>query len=439
VNRKGFDMVDKIIRCHHCRRQGPQSPNNWAYCLDCERALRETLCPPEAIGFRKAGGLASKDPVSGGLQVDIRSWHHSPEWRNRLLGELARLKHVQRLKVSIGGEYADDLVASIGDGSALQELDLAHTQLTDRGLVRIRTFTKLKALDLSGTTITDNGLVHLAGLPWLSTLSLSATRVTAGGLARLVETTTLEALDLSHTNTDDAAVAILGRLPKLRSLCLANTLTTDLSVEPLVGLGNLSSVELQGSLVTAESVGVLRSRQPGLHAQWAPSLKLIGYWAPDRWAHSRARGDSPGDGAGRPFKEEEESLFIHPRHRVDPGWEMEDRARIVQYLFDAPAVAFSRGMSYCRFGCGWNGSAERSDGVWVWPEGLAHYVQSHDVRLPDDLISHVRRRGFRPSAGGGRTGAGAGLSSAYWRYWCLLQLGRSRGPGWPQGSRWAVQ
>ncbi|MBK8867402.1 MAG: hypothetical protein V9G15_13025 [Dermatophilaceae bacterium] len=28
--------------------------------------------------------------------------------------------------------------------------------------------------------------------------------------------------------------------------------------------------------------------------------------------------------------------------------------------------------------------------TFVWPEGLAHYVQDHDVRLPEWFVTHVR-------------------------------------------------
>lgn len=45
------------------------------------------------------------------------------------------------------------------------------------------------------------------------------------------------------------------------------------------------------------------------------------------------------------------------------------------------------GTSRCRFGCpGDRGTAELTDGVWVWPEGLAHYVRNHPVALPTDLV-----------------------------------------------------
>jgi hypothetical protein len=35
-----------------------------------------------------------------------------------------------------------------------------------------------------------------------------------------------------------------------------------------------------------------------------------------------------------------------------------------------------------------NGCAELTDGTHlVWPEGLAHYVEEHNVRLPDEIIA----------------------------------------------------
>lgn len=36
------------------------------------------------------------------------------------------------------------------------------------------------------------------------------------------------------------------------------------------------------------------------------------------------------------------------------------------------------------------GNLELSDGVYVWPEGLAHYVLSHSVRLPAEFEQHTR-------------------------------------------------
>jgi hypothetical protein len=58
----------------------------------------------------------------------------------------------------------------------------------------------------------------------------------------------------------------------------------------------------------------------------------------------------------------------------------------------AHSSATFMGYSTCRF-CGMNnGAAEYTDGTYVWPEGLAHYVYDHAVRLPGELVRHARER-----------------------------------------------
>jgi len=61
------------------------------------------------------------------------------------------------------------------------------------------------------------------------------------------------------------------------------------------------------------------------------------------------------------------------------------------------------------------GSRELTDGEWIWPEGLAHYVEHHDVILPDAFVDHCRSRAWRPAT--------CDIPSAYeiddnfWREW----------------------
>jgi hypothetical protein len=40
-----------------------------------------------------------------------------------------------------------------------------------------------------------------------------------------------------------------------------------------------------------------------------------------------------------------------------------------------------------------NGAGEWTDGVYLWPEGLSHYVREHAVRLPVVIVEHIRRGG----------------------------------------------
>jgi hypothetical protein len=39
-----------------------------------------------------------------------------------------------------------------------------------------------------------------------------------------------------------------------------------------------------------------------------------------------------------------------------------------------------------------NGNLDLTDGSYLWPQGLAHYVRDHHVRLPAEFVAHVRLR-----------------------------------------------
>jgi hypothetical protein len=54
----------------------------------------------------------------------------------------------------------------------------------------------------------------------------------------------------------------------------------------------------------------------------------------------------------------------------------------------------------------------RTDGVWVWPEALAHYLRTRGVAPELDLLCHVERQGYRLSDvddGSARQAAAAAL------------------------------
>jgi hypothetical protein len=90
---------------------------------------------------------------------------------------------------------------------------------------------------------------------------------------------------------------------------------------------------------------------------------------------------------------------VDPRLIVDHTWAGNDRARLVKYLTEGRLWQMYVGFSFCRFECGiprhHMGSASLTDGVWGWPEGLAHYVESHGIALPDQFLEHARANEFR--------------------------------------------
>jgi len=92
-----------------------------------------------------------------------------------------------------------------------------------------------------------------------------------------------------------------------------------------------------------------------------------------------------------------------PRQLVRPRWlPAHDKKSLLDYLRAGAVHRTCRGFSYCRFECGIAvqemGSRDLTDGTWMWPEGLAHYVEAHDVALPDDFVQHARKQGWKISA-----------------------------------------
>lgn len=102
----------------------------------------------------------------------------------------------------------------------------------------------------------------------------------------------------------------------------------------------------------------------------ADELTVIGYW------------DGPHTSAGWP----------RPEQFVDTEWDADERELVADYLARGHVARACMGYSECRM-CGQpNGSLEFSDGAFVWPEGLGHYVVDHAVRLPARFVEHAVAR-----------------------------------------------
>jgi len=99
------------------------------------------------------------------------------------------------------------------------------------------------------------------------------------------------------------------------------------------------------------------------------TLKLIGYWP------SGSQSDWP-----------------NPADFVDPEWDDRERHMVWTYLKYGTVARSYRGLSPCRFCSQQNGSMEFTDGVYLWPEGLAHYLDAHAVRLPQQFVNHAVER-----------------------------------------------
>lgn len=73
----------------------------------------------------------------------------------------------------------------------------------------------------------------------------------------------------------------------------------------------------------------------------------------------------------------------------DASWEEGEQEAVVAHLVKGEVHRSYRGFSPCRICRKPNGSQDMTDGRWVWPSGFAHYVTEHQVKPPQDFISHV--------------------------------------------------
>jgi len=122
-------------------------------------------------------------------------------------------------------------------------------------------------------------------------------------------------------------------------------------------------------------------------------LKYIGYW------HARFREPTTGMvSEGHEFHRYEALLgpevLPSPWDYVDIAWDADERHVAFLYLRNAKEYESWKGRSACRFGCkGVDlGFRDFTDGVFVWPEGFAHYIDVHNVKPPEEFLRHMRAR-----------------------------------------------
>lgn len=90
------------------------------------------------------------------------------------------------------------------------------------------------------------------------------------------------------------------------------------------------------------------------------------------------------------FHERTPDVWPRPQRLVG-RWRAKERAAVLGYLAAGRTlVTYPRG-SCCRFACGTRamGNRDLTDGTFVWPDGLLHYVERHGVRLPERFVARA--------------------------------------------------
>lgn len=114
---------------------------------------------------------------------------------------------------------------------------------------------------------------------------------------------------------------------------------------------------------------MIRDSHPELEVRLDDQLKYIGYWS---------SGENPLDYA-------------------DSTWDPAEREAVFRYLSEAGSIIYYWAEPVACKICGRrNGSRCLTDGEWVWPSGLIHYISKHSIRLPEEFVAHVMSKGFEP-------------------------------------------
>ena len=170
----------------------------------------------------------------------------------------------------------NDSLRALSVFDELKNLNLRDMQVTDAGLVHLKTLKRLTALSLSFTQVTDAGLVHLKGMTNLQMLDLYETEITDAGMVHLKGMTKLYSLNLSRTQITDAGMVHVKEMTRLRSLNLGGTKITGSGLVHLKNMTELTILSLGGSQITDAGMVHLKMLKglANLRFLWIPYTKV---------------------------------------------------------------------------------------------------------------------------------------------------------------------
>lgn len=145
-----------------------------------------------------------------------------------------------------------------------------------------------------------------------------------------------------------------------------------------------------------------------MNAEQEP-LIAIGYWHNLLPVHEIVDGELLDRGYASEW-------LADPRRLVEALGPVVPDPVLIRYLSVGRVHETWRGLSWCRFECGVShskmGYRDFTDGRWVWPEGLAHYVKHHGLPLPEEFLATARSGALPRPAGSSRQ-----IDKSFWNSW----------------------
>jgi len=74
----------------------------------------------------------------------------------------------------------------------------------------------------------------------------------------------------------------------------------------------------------------------------------------------------------------------------------EDEDKIVQYLLDGQKFSTVASLKECDICDTIAGSINyHTDGKWLWPIWVIHYIKEHNLKLPENFIADIRENNYQ--------------------------------------------
>jgi hypothetical protein len=120
--------------------------------------------------------------------------------------------------------------------------------------------------------------------------------------------------------------------------------------------------------------------------------------------------------------------YIWPQEIVSDE-PVENAKEIAEYLKQGVVATYWKGYSSCRICDKRLGTTCKTDGTFIWPDMLDHYVTDHNIVLPEEFVNHIKENNYEvPESAKDFDERKYEIRYAFWKNWCFANRDRDKDP-----------